>query len=793
LKYSIHQAARAALSAGAPAPRFVLYLPFAEQRLTETGDDLDHPLDLLMEYRYTGATWRVGGKRPTVFSFLRQIGVPLPDNPADQRRLYEGGKDSLLAKYAAAHATRPADFWQITLTPELAQSRLIGDLDQTILNLADAPEESWQDLCNRGLGQDFLDLVRDRYGFEAPLDSPERWMSGFVETVALTEAYLGYQEPPDFPFLDRLPAAALRPHHAQLLERWLRDTQYRPVWDGYIGHVEARVDLSAWAQGRDGSSYGLPHLVRVRWNETLAAFEVAAGKASQLAAFFAQVEERLAREVEFGKGTQSPTGSWSLLRELQGLAGACRQGEADVQSADALEGLAKVYVTNAHRIEGAHLRIRRTADEEDLPVVRRVADSMYADYALSLNNRFFEELVEARQVELPGIPPVTERLEKTVWRVKGRRAVVIVDALRYDCAHEVAGLLRDCEVSIEPLQAVLPTVTPVGMTALLPLSQARLSVELKGNSIHPLVDGQDMAVRENRRAFLQAFGADCQDIAEVESRSRAPAHLSNLLVVMGHDDLDTMGHGDAAGLARHLSVEMQRIARLVRKLHAWGYPEVHVITDHGFVVLEEDRLPDQVTCEKDWCHVRKERFALVSGKADVPLTTFPFPWDTSVRVAVPPGLAFFAAEKSFSHGGASLQELIIPHLVSTLRTRPGRRVAVEVIVAASNLLRASVKVTLRPKPPGGAKGQARLFAETGRTLALDVLRRRPDGEVQSVLASGPREARLEADGGEQSVTLFFSTGAAFRRGEELTLDIRDVDTSEQSPAGGVKLTVARDM
>ena len=39
-------------------------------------------------------------------------------------------------------------------------------------------------------------------------------------------------------------------------------------------------------------------------------------------------------------------------------------------------------------------------------------------------------------------------------------------------------------------------------------------------------------------------------------------------------------------------------------------------------------------------------------------------WDASVRVAVPPGLAFFMAEKSFSHGGAAVQELIIPHLTS---------------------------------------------------------------------------------------------------------------------------------
>jgi hypothetical protein len=83
--------------------------------------------------------WRIGGKRPTLFSFLRLAGVALPDNATDQRRLWDGGRDSLLAKYVAKFADRPAVFWATQLTPELAQSRLIGDVDQTILDLALEP------------------------------------------------------------------------------------------------------------------------------------------------------------------------------------------------------------------------------------------------------------------------------------------------------------------------------------------------------------------------------------------------------------------------------------------------------------------------------------------------------------------------------------------------------------------------------------------------------------------------------------------------------------------------------
>jgi hypothetical protein len=241
-----------------------------------------------------------------------------------------------------------------------------------------------------------------------------------------------------------------------------------------------------------------------------------------------------------------------------------------------------------------------------------------------------------------------------------------------------------------------------------------------------------------------------------------------------------------------VDLEVNRLALLIRRLHRWGYPEVHVVTDHGFILLDEDKLPPEVPCNKDWCYVRKERFALVPAHTDVPLVTFPFAWDESMRVALPPGLAFFMAEKSFSHGGGALQELLIPHLVSRMASEE-KHVGIEVVVPTAELVRSAVKVVLRPKPQAGA-GQMALFVEHGRTLQLDVLRITPGGERKSVRATGqPKEARIEANSGDVTVNLFFHTTESFRLGETLVLDIRDADTVEQFPAGGIKLTVGRDM
>ena len=119
-----------------------------------------------------------------------------------------------------------------------------------------------------------------------PDGAPADWVHDLVALLALTETYLGYGEPGDFPFSDRLPPLALRPHHTQLLQRWLRDTEYRAAWDRWISTVETKIDLSSWAKSRTGFSFGFPHLVRLRWQAILTAFEEAAPKTSATAEFF---------------------------------------------------------------------------------------------------------------------------------------------------------------------------------------------------------------------------------------------------------------------------------------------------------------------------------------------------------------------------------------------------------------------------------------------------------------------------------------------------------------------------
>ena len=794
LKHRIHSELAELSPAERQQRRFVIYFPLAEERLDTADERGEHHLELMEEYRTAGLIWRVGGKRPSLFRFLREAGARLPMAPAEQRRLYEGGEDSLLAKYVAKFADRPRAFWESQLTAEVVQARLLGDTDQMIIQLAIDPDGGWSQLTHKGLASEFLSAIQERYGFVHNTISPSEWVQAFVTAVALTETHLGYDEPADFPFADRLPPLTVRLHYTELLQRWLRDSEGRAAWDHWIAEVERDVDLGAWAAARNGLSFAFPHLVRLRWGQALGALEEAADKISATEAFFGVQGQRIKLEAEYTRTSDRPIGGWSLLQSLAEFIEHCREAEHEASGVSGVGPLAEIYVRNAARVERQHVVLRREAEERGLNAIARIADRHYASYTNALNGKFFKAYAANKDMNIPGVPYVTGKLEESLWSRSERQAVIIVDALRYDCALAIQDHLKGQDVVVEPMRAELPTITPIGMTALMPLSSAAVSLEVKGSNVHPKVNGRDCAQRSHRLAFMTDFGADCRDIDDIEAMGNSPEGLGDLLVVFGHDQVDHIGHGSADTLIRHLDVEVGRIARIIRKLHRWGYAQVQVVTDHGFILLEESKLPAEVACDKGWCVVLKERFALVPAKADVPLATFPCAWNQSLRVAVPPGLAFFKAEKSFSHGGAALQELVIPHLVSKSKLQKEKRVGIEVVLPTYELTRTAVKVVIRAKSPSKS-GQLSLFTETPRTLALDVRRPATGADaVERVLATPePKEVNVEPGAPEKSVTLFFHTAKSFKQGELLELDIRDVDTGEQFPPGGIKLTIGRDM
>ncbi|MCX6877114.1 MAG: hypothetical protein NTW21_25385 [Verrucomicrobia bacterium] len=363
----------------------------------------------------TAFIWKVVGKRPSLFSFLKAAGVRLPDGVGEQRKITDGGAESLLSKYAAKFAGRAPVFWEETVTSELVQSRLVGDVDQTVLDLAVEPDAKWEALREEGHLDEFLTAVRDRLGDTPNTDNPALWVKGLVERLALTEAFVGYGEPEDFPFADRVPPTRYRENHLNLVRRWLRDANCRGAWDRWVVEAEEHLNLASWAKGKKGACYGFPHLVTQRWHDAVQSLVYSAESPDKFVSHVAEVSPDIQREVEFTKASAAPADSWDTLAGFTRFVAATEKAKQAAGDASSSAECLRVYLEFAAEVDQAHLRLKGQAQEWDLVDLARIIDRTYAAYANQLNQTFFTAFTSTETAEIPGLPFVTDQMEAHVW------------------------------------------------------------------------------------------------------------------------------------------------------------------------------------------------------------------------------------------------------------------------------------------------------------------------------------------------------------------------------------------
>jgi hypothetical protein len=798
IKHEIHWASRNLPVPQKEALRHVVYLPFPVERLDGPEEEGGWSADLLLEYRNLGAIWLIDGKKPTLFGFLRKAAVNLPTDPKEQRQLWDGGRDSLLAKFTARYADRDVRFWQQQLAPAWVREQVIGDVEQTILDLAAEPAEKLNELARDGLVSDFVQQVREAFGFFRPIALPDKadlnattivdeWLADFVLRLALVEAYAGYGEPGDFPYLELLPESPFRRHCIEFLKRWLKDTAAAGDYLRIIRRVERDYDLTTWARSRSGASFSFPHLARLRFQILYERFKAAAKQKTEYVALLHDVAKELATLADLSRASPERINGFDLLHRLTQLVPACENAAARARACISAEDVLRVYTESAGEVDRKHWRlIADCSKEADLEALIAVANRAYGEYAEALNDAFFDRLRDRKEWTFSGIRPISE-VVSDIWSARSKRAVVIVDALRFDCATEIRDKRRLPEASLTPALACIPTRTWVGMTALLPLRDQQLRYE-PGPGEGRLRSANTNANFSDRQARLQFLRdqvrAKCMEIEEVENEARAPKPLPDVLCIFGHETIDSLGHDKASDLIRHLDTEVERLGLVIDKLHRWGYPEVHLVTDHGFVTTSSEVEPTVVPIPVDRTIVAKSRYALVEEGTLIDAKTFPFPFDPHIRVAVPAGMAFFKSEKTFSHGGVSLQEVVIPHLASRRETMV-TRVGLQVVPAAYEIKTYSVKVVLDPMMPE----KMDLFTKpVGRTVEVDLMR----GKETVVAHAVQKEIKPEA-GQRVTVVLMLNDKLAFMEGEMLDLIVRDVETREVVSPAGLRLTIARSL
>lgn len=270
---------------------------------------------------------------------------------------------------------------------------------------------------------------------------------------------------------------------------------------------------------------------------------------------------------------------------------------------------------------------------------------------------------------------------------EGRRtAYFLVDALRFEMGSELAqGVDKEFDVSVFPTLAQAPTVTEVGMAALMPDADKGMELMEKGGKIAAQVGGEVLRDRAGRVEYLKDHANAKMMVAKLAEMSRPSTKRKiqeqrpELLLVTSQeiDKLGEMGEDDD-DTREYMDNVLTKLSQAVRRLADLGFEHFVIAADHGHLYGESIEGGMKMDPPGGDTVALRHRVWVGhggnSGMGFVRLPASDLGLGGDWELAFPSGLGLFKAKgnsQAYFHGGLSLQEMLIP--VITLRGRATQR------------------------------------------------------------------------------------------------------------------------
>ena len=759
----------------APGERTVVYLPL---RLEDA--------EILRPFFATGLVFR-----ERLYRFLRRQGLDFPDDPQVAHELR-----ALLPRLAARSVSKERAFWEYNLANlERARETLLGNFDDTLLRFLAQPQAIVAELKREQLDGLFFAQLESAYGLvldATPEDDPEevarRLTAQLILTCAYTQAETNLREhgfgPPDFPYPERLAAPMYHARCWVFVTRWQSSLIYGAAYARLADELQSHYDLTRWA-------VSLPDDVGLTLRDTFANVQEALWVYIEEALASLESEDEWRSWLQHHASTASvraqdfwarQTGDpgWGLLLLASGLLTAIDRlrGELNrwVRPADAL----RAYAQGWHCIDQDYRRLREALDGSPRSHDRlrdRCARS-YRDILRRMNDRFCT-LLEAEgswppqgacpePVEGEGLPSqdgfwadVADALEP------GQRVgVMFVDALRYELAQELCEMLEAEDAGdqreLTARLAAIPTVTPIGMTALLPGGDRRRVAYRDGWEI-TIEDSGNLKDKSARRKWLEHHLPDVQ-FYNLDKLLNTPADQipeADAYVIFD-TTLDAVGETASQLAWNTFSTLLQSVKKGVHKLLELGIDQVHVVTDHGFLLLDEVGEHDKISVRDVPALAKKSRYVVGTHLGRTDQLRLPVPGSQDLEAWFPLGIGCFRTPGPYNyvHGGLSLQELVVPHLRVSQQVM-GRPVGIR---------------TELPKVIRNAQYRVRFEPE-----AADIFDR--PRQVRLTLEKAgesviPPLSCVVGPSGPTTVDVFLPMGCGLERGDRVRWALRDAVTEE---------------
>lgn len=458
-----------------------------------------------------------------------------------------------------------------------------------------------------------------------------------------------------------------------------------------------------------------------------------------------------AREVSFWiERSAERRATWEVCRAMVELGTVATEVRGQLAKANGKPARwVEMYVTEHgwHTLDRAQRALERMArhlDEEAGEKALGVVRHAYEDTCARMAEGFVKALEGADWI-VPGVLRHDKVFAEAVHPKAKPVAYLLVDALRYEMGVELAGRLASsvAELSVVPVIAALPSITPVGMAALMPGVAGGFSVEERSGRLGAIVDGTFLCDLRGRQAHARAHLPASVDMTLDAVLSSSAKTLAGRIegaqvIVVRSQDIDQAGESATSFARVVMDGVIENIARSLKRLADAGVEHAVVVADHGHLFFGQDRnegmrldAPGGATVELHRRCWAGRGGATPAGAVRVAAGRLGYGSD--MDFVFPRGTGVFRAggDLAYHHGGLSLQELVVPLI--NLRLKPGRAVAT---------VRRAVSVTHETTLTN------RIFMariELGGTLFTEALSVRPtvvsaDRQVATVMMTDPPRA-----------------------------------------------------
>lgn len=386
--------------------------------------------------------------------------------------------------------------------------------------------------------------------------------------------------------------------------------------------------------------------------------------------------ERHAQSVWTGKG--ECRAQWDLIRAAFALVESCQDNDRLLSDrARDMDSLIDFYVSQLREIDRLHREFEQAVSDYDWQDAQGIMQPVQQQA-----RKQYSKLIEKVQLLF------TRHLQQTGWPLVGRLAngevfdtlvapklqqsgtkvaFLMVDALRYELGVALEKQLADDgKVNIKPALVQLPSITLVGMASLLPGASTELRlVKTEGGYTPYLGDQPISSVSQRMNVLRKRYGQRFQEgRLEEFVRNRFTLEDDVELLVLRSVEIDSHfeNHPDTA--PAEIFNALKRIRVAVHKLKHAGFNEVVIATDHGFFMNTDVGAGD--TCSKlhgDWLN-EHQRCLLGDGSSDSRHYLLSAE-KAGIRgdfasIAGPLSMASYKTGMLYYHGGASLQECVVP-------------------------------------------------------------------------------------------------------------------------------------